>query len=88
MMKVISWNCRGLGQENKKEMTRRLIQKEKPQVLLIQETKMKDTKVLLQSPFIWKNSNGKVVSSREELLEAYVHCGMLNNSILLVGISI
>jgi exonuclease III len=39
-MKVVSWNCSGLGQMEKEEAMRKLIRIEKPQILLIQETKL------------------------------------------------
>jgi exonuclease III len=41
-MKLVSWNCRGLGSKDKKEAMGKLIRVEKPQILLIQETKLKE----------------------------------------------
>jgi exonuclease III len=41
-MKLVSWNCRGLGGREKKEAIGKIIRVEKPQILLIQETKMRD----------------------------------------------
>lgn len=40
MMKVLSWNSRGLGHPSKKAALMELIRSEKPDILLIQETKL------------------------------------------------
>jgi exonuclease III len=64
MMKIISWNCRGLGSGNKKELFQILVRKESPQILLLQETKMKDVYVLQDNKTIWKESTSLVVSSK------------------------
>jgi exonuclease III len=45
-MKLVSWNCRGLESKEKLESIRHLIESERPQILLLQETKMKDQVVL------------------------------------------
>lgn len=39
-MKVLSWNCRGLGSKVKEEAMKDLIILAQPDILLIQETKM------------------------------------------------
>jgi exonuclease III len=39
-MKVVSWNCRGMGNKTKEEAMKSLIRIEAPDILLIQETKM------------------------------------------------
>lgn len=39
MMKILSWNSRGLGHPSKISALRDLIHSEKPEILLIQETK-------------------------------------------------
>jgi len=41
-MKVISWNCRGMGSKVKEEAMRSLIRTETPDILLVQETKPED----------------------------------------------
>jgi exonuclease III len=46
MMKIISWNCRGLGSKGKKEEVGKLIRVEKPSILLLHETKMRDLEAL------------------------------------------
>jgi exonuclease III len=63
-MKVVSWNCRGLGQAEKKEALRKLIRTEKPQILLIQETKLKDDEVLREIKQLWNPSEGVAISAR------------------------
>ena len=40
MMKVVSWNYRGLGGSSKVEALKYIVKTEKPDILLIQETKM------------------------------------------------
>jgi exonuclease III len=64
MIKVTSWNCRGLGSEIKKEMVRNLLRLENPHILFLQETKMKDFDVLQATTYFWKTSHGKAVSSK------------------------
>jgi exonuclease III len=64
MMKVISWNCKGLGSKSKKEEVRKLIQMKKPSILMIQETKMREHDTLKDLQKIWNKSEGKGVSSR------------------------
>jgi exonuclease III len=64
MMKIISWNCRGMGSKVKEEATRSLIRREAPDILLIQETKMEDNEFLQISKKFWKGSSGQAVSAR------------------------
>lgn len=45
MMKLLSWNCRGLGHPSKKAALRELINSEKPEIILIQETKLDQTDI-------------------------------------------
>jgi exonuclease III len=64
MMKVVSWNCRGLGSRDKKEEVRKLLKTKKPSILLLQETKMRDLETLQELQRIWKKGEGKAISSR------------------------
>jgi exonuclease III len=41
-MKVVSWNCRGLGRKQKAEAMKDLMCISTPDVLLIQETKLEE----------------------------------------------
>jgi exonuclease III len=66
MMKVVSWNCRGLGSRDKKEV-RKLLKTENPSILLLQETKMRDLETLQEMQRIWKKGEGKAISSRGAL---------------------
>ena len=59
VMKAISWNWRGLGEANKVEEIKYIIRHERPDLLLIQETKMSDVEVLALSQHCWKNNQGK-----------------------------
>ena len=63
-MKPISWNCRGLGGSIKVETLKNIINSEKPDILLIQETEMPEDEVLSRSSLFWKFSAGKAISSR------------------------
>lgn len=45
-MKVVSWNCKGLGNENKEEALKDPLKIEKLDVILNQETKMEEKEAL------------------------------------------
>ena len=64
MIKSIPWNCRGLPSRHKLSLIYDLIKEENPQVLLLQETKRKDTKILHDSCYIWRTCKGATVSAR------------------------
>jgi len=64
MMKVVSWNCRGMGSRAKEEATRSLIRIETPNILLIQETKMEDSVFLQASKKFWNKGGAQAVSVR------------------------
>jgi exonuclease III len=64
-MQYVSWNCRGLGSKIKEEALRDIVRLERPEVLLIQETKMEEADLLRISPTFWKKGPGKAVSARE-----------------------
>ena len=55
-MKVVSWNCRGLGGSIKVEALKNLLKSEKPDILLIQETKMPEEEVMNRSSLFWKKT--------------------------------
>jgi exonuclease III len=61
MMKIVYWNCKGMGIKVKEEATRNLIRREAPDILLIQETKMEDNEFLQISKKFWKGSSGQAV---------------------------
>lgn len=63
-MRYISWNCRGLGSPQKVEAMRDLVRINKPEILLVQETKMEDDSTLHAGKAFWKKSLGEAVSSR------------------------
>eukprot|EP00253_Pinus_taeda_P018092 PITA_18092 len=52
-MKIVSWNCRGMGSRIKEEAIRSLIRTEAPDILLIQETKLEDSVFLQASKKLW-----------------------------------
>jgi hypothetical protein len=64
MMKIVSWNCRGLGSNHKKEELKKLLQVEKPSILMLQETKLGELETLKDLQKIWNNCDGRAVSSR------------------------
>ena len=66
-MKVVSWNCRGLGRENKVESIRNIIKSRRLDILLLQETKISDVEVMVLSQHFWTNSQGFAISSKGAL---------------------
>jgi exonuclease III len=64
MMKIVSYNCRILGSKLKKEEVKKLIQAEKPSILMIQETKMREQETLKDLQKIWIKYDGRALSSR------------------------
>jgi len=63
-MKVISWNCRGLGSKGREEAMIDLISLHQPDILLIQETKLEETAFLQISKKFWKKNGAAALSSR------------------------
>ena len=63
-MKVLSWNCRGLGSKSKEEAMTDLISIHQPDILLIQETKMEEDIFLQVSLKFWKKKGKAASSSR------------------------
>ena len=63
-MKVLSWNCRGLGSKSKEEAMSNLISLHHPDILLIQETKMEEDVFLQTSTKFWKKRGKAAISSR------------------------
>jgi exonuclease III len=60
-MKIISWNIRGLNGHSKKKMLRDLIFVEKPDIMLLQETKCTTEDIDRLLPYCWKQ--GEAVST-------------------------
>ena len=60
-MKVISWNCRGMGSKVKEEAVRSLIRTETPDILLVQETKLEDIAFLQASKKLWMKSEASAI---------------------------
>ena len=63
-MKVLSWNCRGIGSKVKEEAMKDLISLAQPDIFLIQETKMEKEAFLQISAKFWKKGGGSAISSR------------------------
>eukprot|EP00253_Pinus_taeda_P011135 PITA_11135 len=63
-MKIVSWNCRGIGSKIKEEAIRSLIRTETPDILLIQETKLEDFVFLQESKKLWSKCEAKVISAQ------------------------
>ena len=72
-MRVLSWNCRGLGSKVKEEAMKDLISLAQLDILLIQDTKMEKDAFLQVSAKFWKKGGGITISSRE----AYEEIGSL-----------
>ena len=63
-MKLVSWNCRGLGSPNKMKVVKYLLKMEPTNILLLQETKMEEESLLTLSKANWKKQGGYVASAR------------------------
>ena len=63
-MKVLSWNCRGLGSKSKEEAMMDLVSLHQPDIFLIQETKMEEAAFLQVSTKFWKKQGKAAISSR------------------------
>jgi exonuclease III len=63
-MKVVSWNCRGMGSKEKKEDLGKLLHIERPSILLIQETKVREYEFIQEMQRIWRKSKGMAISAR------------------------
>ena len=63
-MRVLSWNCRGLGSKIKEETMLDLSSLHKPDIFLIQETKMEEADFLQVSQNFWKGKGKAAISSR------------------------
>ena len=63
-MNIVSWNCRGLGNSSKVEVVKDLIRMASPNILFLQETKIKEGNLLSLSKKTWKKHAGKAVSAR------------------------
>eukprot|EP00253_Pinus_taeda_P006730 PITA_06730 len=66
-MKLVSWNCRGLGNPAKIESVKDLLKSEPADILLLQETKIAGPALLEISKSSWKKSSGIAVSARGTL---------------------
>eukprot|EP00253_Pinus_taeda_P016135 PITA_16135 len=64
MMKLASWNCKGLGNASKAEAIKDLLKIEPSDILMLQETKIEGGALLDINKTKWKKSAGKAVSSR------------------------
>ena len=63
IMIFVCWNCRGPGSSRKVEAIKNMIKYEKPDILMIQETKMAKEGVMALSWLHWKNYQGKAKES-------------------------
>ena len=63
-MRYISWNCRGLGSALKEEAMKDLVRIHKPEILLVQETKMEESATLHAGNNFWKKGPGIGNNSR------------------------
>ena len=63
-MKLVSWNCRGLGNPSKIEAVKDLLKAEPSEILMLQETKIEGQALLEISRLKWHKKAGKAVSAR------------------------
>ena len=64
MIKTVSWNYRGLGNLSKEEVVKELLKMAPSDILLLEETKIKEEDLLLLSKTKWNLDAGKYVSAR------------------------
>lgn len=63
-MKLVSWNCRGLGSPAKVEAVKDLLKSEPADILMLQETKIAGQALLETGNSKWKKNSGIAVSAR------------------------
>jgi exonuclease III len=63
-MKLVSWNCRGLGNPSKIEAVKDLLKIDPSEILMLQETKIEGEALLEISRTKWNKRTGKAVSAR------------------------
>ena len=63
-MRIVSWNCRGLGNYLKLEVVKDILKIETPDILMLQETKIEGVNLLDLSRTKWRLNSGKVVNAR------------------------
>ena len=63
-MKLVSWNCRGLGNPSRIEAVRDLLKSEPSDVLMLQETKIEGQALLELGRTKWNKKAGKAVNAR------------------------
>ena len=52
-MKIVSWNCRGLGNPKKVQIMKGIIKDVRPSILYIQETKLGDAEMISITNRFW-----------------------------------
>jgi exonuclease III len=63
-MKIISWNCRGLGNSTNIEAVKDLMKVESADILMLQETKIEGEALLEISKNKWQKNTGIAISAR------------------------
>jgi exonuclease III len=63
-MRIVSWNCRILGNPAKVEVVKDLLKNESHEILMLKETKIEGETLLEINKLKWKKNAGKVISAR------------------------
>jgi exonuclease III len=63
-MRIVSWNCRGLGNPSKVEAVKDLLKNESPEILMLQETKIEGETLIEIIKLKWKKNVGKAMRKR------------------------
>ena len=63
-MKIVSWNCRGLGNSAKIEAVKDLMKVEPTDILMLQETKIEGEALLEINKHKWQKNTGKAINAR------------------------
>ena len=64
-MKIISWNTRGLGSKKKRRVVKDFLRSEKPDVVMIQETKKECDRRFVGSVWTARNKDWAALPARD-----------------------
>jgi len=63
-MKLVSWNCNGVGSPNKVKSIKDLLKMEHTDIMMLQDTKVEENTIRALSRENWKKTEGIAVNSR------------------------
>eukprot|EP00253_Pinus_taeda_P034935 PITA_34935 len=82
-MRLVSWNCRGLGNPSKAEAVKSLLKSELPEILMLQDTKIEGEALLEINKAKWKTKAGKVSGDKNTaFFHKQIHTRLSRNHIV------